>query len=148
MAFINIGNSQKGIAKQANKYLNAEKYEEALELYNQVKKINEDKNLLFKRGLANYYSRNADDAVRDFTLARRLGYEENDIYLYAAKALHSRGSYLDATQFYKNYLRYVDDKEKEYMIVEQIKQCMFAYNNQYNDQLAFVENLGSSVNTE
>jgi outer membrane protein OmpA-like peptidoglycan-associated protein/tetratricopeptide (TPR) repeat protein len=147
-AFINIGNSQKGIAKQANKYLNAEKYEEALELYNQVKKINEDKTLLFKRGVANYYSRNADDAVRDFTLARGLGYEDNDIYLYAAKALHSRGSYLDAAQFYKNYLRYLDDKEKEYKIVEQIKQCMFAYNHQYNDQLAFVENLGSSVNTK
>ncbi|MFT6333764.1 MAG: outer membrane protein OmpA-like peptidoglycan-associated protein [Saprospiraceae bacterium] len=145
---INIGNAQKDMAKQANKYLNAEKYEEALKLYNQVNKINEDKYLLFKRGVANYYSRNADDAVRDFTLSRRLGYEENDIYLYAAMALHSRGSYLDAVQFYKNYLRYLDDKEKEYMIVERIKQCMFAYNNQYNDQLAFVENLGSSVNTE
>ena len=148
LAFINIGNSQKSIVKQANKYLDAEKYEEALDMYNQVKNIDKDKNLLFKRGVANYYSRNADDAVRDFTLARRLGYEENDIYLYAAKSLHSRGSYLDATQFYKNYLRYLDDKENEYWIVELIKQCMFAYNNQYNDQVAFVENLGTSVNTE
>lgn len=146
--FINNGNCQKGIAKQANKFLNAEKYEEALELYNQLEGINQDKNLLFKRGIANYHSRNADDAVRDFTLARRIGYEENDIYLYAAKALHSRGSYLDAAQFYKNYLRYADDDEEEFMIVEKIKQCMFAYNNQFNDQLAFVENLGSSVNTE
>ena len=146
-AFINVGNSQKGLVKQADKYLDAEKYEEALDLYNEVKSINEDKNLLFKRGIANYYCRNADEAIRDFTLARRYGYEENDIYLYAAMALHSRGSYLDATQFYKNYLRYVDDKKQEHLIVEQIKQCMFAYNNQYNDQLAFVENLGSSVNT-
>ncbi len=147
-ASINIGSCQKGIAKQANKFLKAEKYEEALALYDQVEKINQDKHLLFKRGVANFHTRNADDAVRDFTLARRLGYEENEIYLYAAKALHSRGSYLDAAQFYKNYLRYLDDKKKEYVIIEKIKQCMFAYNNQYNDQLAFIENLGSSVNTE
>jgi len=147
-ASINIGSSQKGIAKQANKFLKAEKYEDALELYNQLEKINQDKNLLFKRGVANFHSKNPDDAVRDFTQAKRLGYEENDIYLYTAKSLHSRGSYLDAAQFYKNYLRYADDEKEEYVIVEKIKQCMFAYNNQYNDQLAFIENLGSSVNTE
>lgn len=148
VAFIKIGNSQKGIDKQANKYLKVEKYEAALKLYNQIKDINKDENLIFKRGIANYYTRNADDAVRDFTLAKRLGYEGYDIYLNAAMALHSRGSYLDAAQFYKNYLRYVDKEEKEYTIVEKIKQCMYAYNNQFNAQLAFVENLGSSVNTE
>lgn len=146
-AFIHIGHSQKGISRQANKFFEAEKYEEALDLYNQVKNINEDKNLLFKRGVANYHAKKADDAIRDFTMARGMGYEENEIYLYAAKALHSRGSYQDAVQFYKNYLRYVDDKEQESIIIEQIKRCMFAYNNQYNDQLAFVENLGPSVNT-
>jgi len=144
---VNLGYGQKGISKQADKYYKANKYEEALKLYNQIREINDDKSLLFKRGVSNYHTRNADDAVRDFTMARQLGYEDEDIYLYAAKALHSRGSYTDAAQFYKNYLRYADDKKKEYQIVENIKQCMYAYDNQYNDQLAFVENLGSSVNT-
>ena len=140
--------AQKGIVKQANKYYNAGKYLEALELYDQVEKINENKDLLFKRGVANYHSSNASEAVRDFTMAKRIGYDEDEIYLYAAKALHSRGSYADAAQFYKNYLRYIDNKEEEYKIVELIKQCKFAYDNQFNDQAAFVENLGSSVNTE
>ena len=147
LSFIHIGYSQRGISKQANKFFEAEKYEEALELYDQVKNINDNKNLLFKRGIANYYSKKPDDAVRDFTMAKGIGYEDNDIYLYAAKALHSRGSYQDAVQFYKNYLRYIDDKEQESLIIEDIKRCMFAYNNKFNDQLAFVENLGSSVNT-
>jgi outer membrane protein OmpA-like peptidoglycan-associated protein len=145
--FIHLGYSQKGIKKQANKFFEAEKYEEALDLYDQVKDVNDDKNLVYKRGIANYYSKNADDAIRDFTMAKGMGFEENEIYLYTAKALHSRGSYLDAVQFYKNYLRYVDDKKKEAVIIEEIKRCMFGYNNQFNDQLAFVENLGSGVNT-
>ncbi len=144
---VNLSYGQKTISKQADKYYSAGKYDEALKLYNQIEEVNDDKELLFKRGVSNYHLRNADAAVRDFTMARQLGYENEDIYLYAAKTLHSRGSYTDAAQFYKNYLRYVDDKKKEFQIIESIKQCMYAYDNQYNDQLAFVENLGSTVNT-
>jgi len=139
---------QKGIIKQADKYFKAGKYDEALKMYDQVSKIAEDKDLLFKRGISNYHQRMADDAVRDFTLARRQGFDDKEIYLYAGRALHSRGSYQDATKFYKNYLRYVDNKDEQLHIVDLIKQCKYAYNNQFNDQLAFVENLGNEVNTE
>jgi len=138
---------QKGIIKQANKYFNAGKYGEALKLYDQVKTIVEDKDLLYRRAISNYHQKKADDAVRDFTLARRQGYDNKEIYLHTASALHSRGSYQDATKFYKNYLRYVDDQEEQLRVVGLIKQCKYAYNNQYNDQLAFVENLGNEVNT-
>jgi len=145
-SFAAIG--QKGIEKQANKYFQNQKYQEAVDLYEKLERIDKDKELLFKRGVAYLNINRLDDAVRDFTEAKSAGYEENDIYLFAAKALHKKGEYKNAVTFYKNYLRYVDDKKEEYRIIEEIKRCKFGYNNQYNDQLAFVENLGTSVNTE
>lgn len=143
-----VSYGQKKIIKQADNFFKAKNFDEAVKLYNQIGEIAEKEDLLFKRGVSNYHCNKLDEAIRDFSMARNLGYEDNDIYLYAARALHSRGSYLDATQFYKNYLRYLNDKKEEAKIVELIKQCKFGYNNQFNDQLAFVENLGSGVNTE
>lgn len=140
--------AQKGLLKQADKYFEADKFQEALDIYERIEKLSENENALFRRGVSYFQTKNIDAALQDFTLAKRLGFDDNEIYLYTAKALHTRGSYSDASQFYKNYLRYVDDKKEEYRIIELIKQCKYGYNNQYNDQLAFVENLGASVNTE
>jgi outer membrane protein OmpA-like peptidoglycan-associated protein len=77
-----------------------------------------------------------------------MGFEEKEIYYYAAKALHGKKLFSDASRFYKNYLRYIEEEEEKHRIIELIKQCKYGIDNQYNDQLAFVENLGSSVNTE
>lgn len=140
--------AQKGIIKQANKYYEAGKYNEALDLYEQVEDLENNPNLLYKRGLSHFFTRNADQAITDLTLAKGLGFDDNDIYYYVGQALHSRGSYDDAVSFYKNYLRYLKDDGEKAELIERIKRCQFAKNNQYNDQLAFVENLGSSVNTE
>ena len=140
--------AQRGIVKQANKYFAAEKYLEALELYDKVVEKDQDKYFLYRRGVSNFHASNSDEAIADLTMARRLGYDEKEIYLYAAKAFHSKNLFVDASRFYKNYLRYVDDKNEQLKIVECIKQCKFGIDNQYNDQIAFVENLGTSVNTE
>ena len=140
--------AQKGILKQANKYFKAEKYYEALELYNNIEEKDLDKDVLYHRGVANYYTNHSDEAIQDITSARRKGYDEKEIYYFAAKAFHSKNLYVDASRFYKNYLRYVEDSEEQNRIIEFIKQCKFGIDNQYNDQIAFVENLGPSVNTE
>ncbi len=140
--------AQKGILKQADKYFKAEKYTEALELYNKLNPENLGKNEIYKKGVSNYYTNHSDEAILDFASAKNRGYEKKEIYYYAAKAFHSKKLFSDASRFYKNYLRYVEEDEEKYKIVELIKQCKFGINNQFNDQIAFVENLGSSVNTE
>jgi len=140
--------AQKGILKQANKYFQAEKYTEALELYNQLQEKDLDETITYKRGVSNYYVNNTDEAIHDLTNARMMGYEEKEIYYYAAKALHSKKIFKDASRFYKNYLRYVEDDNEKRKVIESIKQCKFGIDNQFNDQIAFVENLGLSVNTE
>ena len=146
-AFFSIS-AQKGILKQANRYFEAEKYYEALELYNKINEKDLNETIVFKKGVSNYYSNNADAAIQDLTKSRRMGYDKKEIYYYAAKALHSKNLFSDASRFYKNYLRYVDEDVEKNKIIELIKQCKFGIDNQYNDQIAFVENLGQSVNTE
>jgi len=140
--------AQKGILKQANKYFEAAKYAEAFELYNQLKADQLDKDIYYKRGVANYYLHHPEAALQDLTQAKSLGYEEEEIYLYAAKTLHSQNKFVEASEFYKNYLRFVEDEQEVAQIIQCIKRCKFGYDNQFNDQVAFVENLGSSVNTE
>lgn len=140
--------AQKGILKQANKYFEAGKYLEALELYNRIDEKEQNGNVIFKRGVSNFYTNNSDAAIQDFTKSRRMGYDKKEIYYFAAKAFHSKKKFFDASRFYKNYLRYVEDRTEKNKIIEFIKQCKFGIDNQYNDQIAFVENLGQSVNTE
>ncbi len=140
--------AQKSIIKQANKYFEAEKYSEALELYNKLDQKDHDENVIYKRGVSNFYTNNIDDAIQDLTNARRMGYDKKEIYYYAARAMHGEKLFADASRFYKNYLRYVDDSEEKYRIIDLIKQCKYGMDNQFNDQIAFVENMGQSVNTE
>ena len=113
--------AQKGILKQANKYYEAEKYADALELYNKVDVKKLDKFNTFRRGVSNYYTNHNDQAIKDFTNARHMGFEKKEIYLYAAKALHSKKLFLDASKFYKNYLRYVEDDREKIEIINLIK---------------------------
>jgi len=140
--------AQKSILKQANKYFQAEKYIEALELYNKLDQKFHNEKVVYQKGVSNYFTNNIEEAIQDLSNARRMGYDEKEIYLYAALAFHSKKLFSDASRFYKNYLRYVDDKDEKTRIIERIKQCKFGIDNQYNDQVAFVENLGQSVNTE
>ena len=140
--------AQKGILKQANKYFQAEKYADALELYNKLELKDIDKLTMFRRGVSNFFTSKSDEAILEFTNARSMGYDEKDIYYYTARALHSKNLFVDASKFYKNYLRYVENDKEKQRIIWLIKQCKFGIDNQFNDQIAFVENLGPSVNTE
>jgi len=139
---------QKGLLKSADKYFEAEMYEEALDHYKQYGNIDKDKEAVFKRGVANYYTNNIDDAISDLTAAYTLELEEPLVYYYVGRALHSKGDYSDAVKFYKNYLREIEDKDERSRVVDMIRRCGTGINNQYNEQLAFVENLGPSVNSK
>ncbi|MDF1694196.1 MAG: OmpA family protein [Saprospiraceae bacterium] len=140
--------AQKSILKQANKYFEAEKFVDALELYNKIDEQKLNKENLYRKGVSNYFTKNSDEALNDFTAARRMGYDKKEIYYYAALALHSKALFKEASKFYKNYLRYIEDEQEKYRIINLIKQCRFGLDHKYNDQIAFVENLGPSFNTE
>jgi len=140
--------AQKNILKSADKYFEAELYTEALKYYNQYQKIDKNKQAAYRRGVANYHTNNIEQAIKDLTLSYSLGTEEKQVYLYVGRAMHAKHNFKDAIKFYKNYLRYVEDDEEQYAVIDDIKRCATGISIRYNEQPAFVENLGPSVNSE
>lgn len=139
--------AQKGVLKQANNYYEAERYADAVKYYNAYKKIAKDKNALYRRGVAHYQTNQLDEAIADLTQAYTLGVEDKEVYYYVGRALHSQHQFADATKFYKSYLQEADDEERQAEVIDMITRCRSGLNLQYVDQPAFIENLGSSVNS-
>lgn len=138
--------AQKNVIRSASKYIKAEKYVDALSLLKDAD-ISNNKNALYERGLAYYYTNDYTKAIEDMTAAYNLGVENSKVYLYVGKALHGQHEFRKAVKFYKNYLSFIDDAREKRAVIQDIKRCATGINIRYNDQLGFVENLGSSVNS-
>lgn len=135
----------RGLDDQAEKYFKAGKYREALELYKQLKSNKE--NLLYK-GIAAYHVGETDLSLRSLIDSYGSGNRDARLYVYMADNYLTQGNYETATNFYKNYLQYIDkDSPERNETIHKIKRCGFAKDYKYVDQKAFVENLGESVNT-
>jgi len=140
--------AQKGVLKSADKYFEAGLYREAQQHYDQYNAVEKDRDAVFKRGISNYYINNIDAAITDLTKAYTLEVEDPRVYYYVGRALHSKGDFADAVRFYKNYLREIDNSDQQSEVIDRIRRCATGIKIQYNEQLAFVENLGPSVNTQ
>ena len=140
-----VKSNVRGLDGQAEKYFKAGKYREALDLYKQLKSSKE--NLLYK-GIAAYHVGETDLSLRSLIDSYGSGNRDERLYVYMADNYLSQGNYEEATNFYKNYLQYVDrDSPERNETIHKIKRCGFAKDYKYVDQKAFVENLGESVNT-
>jgi len=143
---LNVKSNTRGLDGQAEKYLKAGKYKEALELYKQLKSTKE--NLLYK-GIAAYHVGETDLSLRSLIDSYGSGHRDKRLYVYMADNYLTQGKFEEASKFYKNYLQYLDrDSAKRHETIHKIKRCGFAKDYKFIDQLAFVENLGESVNTE
>ena len=142
---VNVQSYVRGLDGQAEKYFKAEKYREALELYKGLKSTKE--NLLYK-GIAAYHVGEIDLSLRSLIDSYSNGNRDKRLYVYMADNYLTQGKYEQATSFYKNYLRFIDkDSPERNETIHKIKRCGFAKDYKYEDQRAFVENLGESVNT-
>lgn len=141
-----ITSNTRGLDDQAERYFEAGKYKEALELYKQIKPSKEN---LLNKGIAAYHVGENDLSLRSLIDSYGNGHRDKRLYLYMANNYLTQGKYEEATKFYKNYLQYLDkDSAERHETIHKIKRCGYAKDYKYVDQLAFVENLGESVNTE
>lgn len=142
---LSVTSNPRGLDGQAEKYFKAGKYREALELYKHLKSSKE--NLLYK-GISAYHVGETDLSLRSLIDSYSNGNRDERLYLYMGDNYLTQGKYEEATNFYKNYLQYIDkDSPERNETIHKIKRCGFAKDYKYIDQKAFVENLGESVNT-
>jgi len=144
-----IINGQSEIKKLAQTYYEAEKYNEALPLYEKLNKINKDPKSLLNRAVCYLKTNKPSKALDDLAVYNRLNTKDKLKFLYAGQAYMLLGDYETAAPFLKEYLNATNPKDVNWVnTIQLIKKCGLAMNLKYLPQLAFVENLGSTVNTE
>lgn len=140
---------QKSELKKADILFNAGKYESALAAYNNYGSIDKKPDLLIKRGICYLKTNQPDPCIKDMIQADKLKSRDNQRFSLIAEALMSKGDYVQAARFFKAYLARIPRNSPAWNhTINQIKKCGFAKNGKYFPQIAFVENLGSRINTK
>jgi len=144
----NVHYAQKTYRKQGDIYFLAGKYRDALDAYNSHKNIEKEPETLLKRGIANYYAGFPDACISDMGTVNGLKSTDPRQYLFTGLAYMAKQDYVEAARFFKSHLIVVKHNSKEWQrSINEIKRCGYALNQKYAPQLAFVENLGSNVNS-
>ncbi len=124
------------------------RYKTAVNNYSLVEGIDNNKNLLAKRGLGHYKLNNLDRAILDFTKSKSLGNGDPYLYFLMGSAKQHLGQYEEAAFFYKQFVKEKGDKSKEGKIaLREIKNSAYAAFNIDRKSTAYVENFGDALNS-
>jgi tetratricopeptide (TPR) repeat protein len=140
--------AQKDLKKAESAYEKGE-YCKAISHFSRHLNAYVDKNALVKRGRSYYHCNQLDEALEDFKDALILSYKKDDIEYYMAQCYQQKHEFESAIFHYKNYL--ASNLKNDFIrkrISDEIKRCAQGINLQYSRSSAFVENLGSALNTE
>ena len=121
-------------------------YFEALELYEKIQKP--DKETIFNRGVARYHANKLDLCLEDMKLAFDKEIKNPSLFYYTALSYFAKADYTNAIIHFKNFLRNTTaENTLRASALEHLRRAEFASRVKYLDQMAFVENLGTVVNT-
>jgi len=140
--------AQRAYRKQGDIYFEAGKYRDALDAYNKHKKIYKEAATLLRRGMANYYAGFPDACINDMATVNSLKSTDPRQYQFTGLAYMAKQDYAQAARFFKTHLNVVKPRSTEWFSsINEIKRCGYAQNQKYAPQQAFVENLGTNVNS-
>ena len=124
------------------------KIKTAVNHYSKVDNILEDKSLLAKRGLGYFKLNKLKRAINDFTLSKKLGNDDPELFFLMAQSKQHLKNYEEAAYFYKEYIKATDTKSyKGQLALREIKNCAYSAFHQKDASTAFVESFGETVNT-
>ena len=124
------------------------KFITAINNYNLYPQIETDKNAISQRGLAYFQLNNLSKAMQDFTMAKKLGNKSPGLYLKMAQAKQHNYDYEEASFFYKEFLKEVDDGDiNKSLAYKELKNCIFSAMHDKPTSKILVQSFGDSVNT-
>ncbi len=131
-------------------YFRFEKYEEALSLINSSRRYAQDTENMLLAAIAYYHLNELDKS--EVLLKELLEKQKNpfpEAWLFLGKIYHHKHQFTEASEFYRQYLRNIGNNlfERSYTW-NLIRSCANGLQLQYREADAFVENLGSEVNTK
>jgi tetratricopeptide (TPR) repeat protein len=100
--------------------------------------------------LAKYHLNDLDEA--EALLQQLLNHPKKSFresLLYLGRIYHARNQFQEATKYYKSYLKSLNSNHSHRaMVRDAIRRCSNGIQLQYQEGLAFVENLGANINTK
>mgnify|MGYP002362531449 FL=1 len=144
------GQSNGLFKKQGDSYFDQGQYRSALYAYRQGGFENtKDENLRLKIGICHYETNDPDGAFAIFTALIAKGKPDPLSYYHAAKCRQANGLYTEASAYYKLFLQHTKSHEPlRPEVIDELLRCANGNRLQYGEEIAYVENAGSTINTQ
>ncbi|MCB9283243.1 MAG: PD40 domain-containing protein [Lewinellaceae bacterium] len=140
----------KGYKRVAEQYFSLGKYPEALQNYLLYQQNNPgDPDVKFRIGICYFETSKPSEALQQFSsLQQEAKFSNPLLYYYLGLCAHASYQFLDAINYYKEYLRKIDNNNPQRaMVKDQIRRCAFGLRIQQTKSSTLVENMGPAVNS-
>lgn len=141
-----IGNVQ----RNADRFFQAGNYRQALQLYRQAGlETSKNKKIRLQIGISKYEINDIDGAVKIFQSLINEGKTEAPVFLYMGKSYQARNLFTESISFYKKFIQRADanDPLREWA-KDELTRAANGSRLKYADQIAYVENAGTTINTQ
>jgi outer membrane protein OmpA-like peptidoglycan-associated protein/tetratricopeptide (TPR) repeat protein len=138
------------IRKKADQHFAQEQYRTALHLYRQAgQEHSSDKAVRLNLAICLYAVNEVDNAIRILQLLNNEGKTDPNVFFYTARCYEAKNLFAEAITNYKKFLqRSKQDHAKRDWVKDQLVRCSNGLRLKYADELAYVENAGTVLNTE
>ncbi|NNL93822.1 MAG: OmpA family protein [Saprospiraceae bacterium] len=125
------------------------RYEKAIDYYSNYPEINNDVDALTKRGVSYFNYNLLNNAIKDFTSAKKLGSASPLLYLKMAQSKQHLNAFDEAAFFYKQFLDQSKKSSPYYKLAEiELKNCVFSSFNSTKRTGSLVQSFGEEVNSQ
>ena len=137
------------LIKEGDDYFDQKMYRSALQYYKQGgNAMTWDKDVKLRAAICRYEVNDIDGAISLLNALVEEGKTDPLVFFYLGRSYHHREAYKNAVRNYKLYIRRAkaDDPRREWT-KDEILKCASGNNLRYATPMAYVENLGTAVNT-
>jgi outer membrane protein OmpA-like peptidoglycan-associated protein len=133
---------------QIKKHIKVKDYTNALTLMSNNAKVEKNPDLLLLRAICYYYLDRIDSCLNDLKKQQSFNTGDIEVPKYMGLAYIKKQKYDEGAVLLKRYLSLIDYKHDDFLpLIEKVRSCGFALEILKYPQIAFVENLGSVINT-
>ncbi|HUR30756.1 MAG TPA: OmpA family protein [Saprospiraceae bacterium] len=138
------------LQRQADQYFESGDYRSALSVYRQAGLDNsKNKNTRLRIGISMYEINDVDGASRIFQSLINEGKTEAPVFFYMAKSYQAKNLFPEAIEHYKKFLQKTQtDDPLRVWVKDELIRCANGSRLKYADQEAYIENAGTSLNTQ
>jgi outer membrane protein OmpA-like peptidoglycan-associated protein len=143
------GQSAGAFKKEGDKYFAAKNYRSALTSYRQGRlESSSNKKVRLHIGICLYEINDVDGAMQIFQSLIREGKTAPEVFLWQGKCYQAKNKYTEAIALYKKYLQKIKSEDPNMpWAKDEIIRCANGARLKYGEEIAYLENAGTSINT-